>query len=64
MHHSINYYQADGFVRELTSAALREANRQIASARNATPEAIRGQFRSGIRSSARDGGYRWFWVVK
>lgn len=57
-------YQASGFVRELTSKSLAEANRQIASARNATPESIRGEFRSQIRA-VRSGqfGYEWFWVL-
>jgi hypothetical protein len=57
-------YQASGFVREFTSKSLAEANRQIASARNATPEAIRDQFRSQIRAvRSRELGYEWFWVL-
>jgi hypothetical protein len=61
-------YQASGWVRELTTKSLAEANRQIASARNATPEEIRSAFRSQIRS-ARGGqsgqfGYEWIWCIR
>lgn len=57
-------WQADGFVRGFDSKSLSEANRQIAAAKRATPEHYRSQMRSQIRSSVRDGGYLWFWVVK
>jgi hypothetical protein len=57
-------YQADGFVREFSKTSLAEANRQITSARNATPEVLRDQYRSQIRALRSQGGYAWYWVRK
>jgi hypothetical protein len=52
-------YQCDGVAGTLT-----EANRQIASQRNATPASIRDQYKSGIRYIKADRKYFWYWVLK
>ncbi len=59
---SAMHYQQDGFVSGFSQKSLSEANRQIASAKQATPEKFREQFRSSIRSNGN--GYVWLWVLK
>jgi hypothetical protein len=56
-------YQADGFVDGFSTKSLAEANRQLAMAKNNTPEKIRNMFRSQIRSITKDSGYLWTWCI-
>jgi len=54
---SLCYYQEDGHAK-----TLREANKEIAIARNNTPELNRHLYRSYIRFVS--GVYTWGWVLR
>lgn len=57
-------YQEDGFVNRPGSDPLAETNRQIAIARNNTPEDIRDMFQFQILYIKKENGYRWSWYLK
>jgi len=63
--HTASQYERDGIAKVVVShtAALRSANKQLNSAKAATPERLRDQFSSSIRFDRISSAYYWMWYL-
>ena len=61
----LTHYQDQGFVpadERNNYKALARANERLAECRNATPKALRAEYRSIIRWEG--DGYGWYWILR